>query len=389
MAVRIVMPKLGDFMTEGIVTFVKSKGDSVNQGEVLLEIESEKLNYELEAAANGIFHTLVSDGSTVLVDDLIGYLLDSGEEPPIEESKQTSESISTSPKRSNTKTSVSKDSKMTPSTPGARKLAAKLGVDLSLVIPTGPRGRVVEADVRAFSESESESESGSDTQESIPAGLPEEHEVIEIKGMRKAIAENMKRSLKDSAQLSFFFEVDVTDAQSYRRDVGVELTAFLIKASGAALSKVPLMNSVITSNSILIFDKVNIAMAVALDDGLIVPVIEDVNNKSINEISEEVKSLSEQARDGKLKSEQLRGGTFTISVLGSVDGFTPILNQGQVAILGIGRTQKKPVVVKDEIVIKEMMTVSLTVDHQAIDGAIAANFCRRLQQLIEKPSKVK
>ncbi|MBA13219.1 MAG: hypothetical protein CL751_04615 [Chloroflexi bacterium] len=385
MAVRIVMPKLGDFMTEGIVTFVKSKGDSVNQGEVLLEIESEKLNYELEAAANGIFHTLVSDGSTVLVDDLIGYLLDSGEEPPIEESKQTSESISTSPKRSNTKTSVSKDSKMTPSTPGARKLAAKLGVDLSLVIPTGPRGRVVEADVRAFSESES----GSDTQESIPAGLPEEHEVIEIKGMRKAIAENMKRSLKDSAQLSFFFEVDVTDAQSYRRDVGVELTAFLIKASGAALSKVPPMNSVITSNSILIFDKVNIAMAVALDDGLIVPVIEDVNNKSINEISEEVKSLSEQARDGKLKSEQLRGGTFTISVLGSVDGFTPILNQGQVAILGIGRTQKKPVIVKDEIVIKEIMTVSLTVDHQAIDGAVAANFCRRLQQLIEKPSKVK
>ena len=383
MAVRIVMPKLGDFMTEGIVSFVKSKGDSVNQGEVLLEIESEKLNYELEAAANGIFHTLVSDGSTVLVDDLIGYLLDSGEEPPIEESKQTSESTSTSPKRSNTKTSVSKDSKMTPSTPGARKLAAKLGVDLSLVTPTGPRGRVVEADVRAFSES------GSDTQESIPAGLPEEHEVIEIKGMRKAIAENMKHSLKDSAQLSFFFEVDVTNAQSYRRDVGVELTAFLIKASGAALSKVPPMNSVITSNSILIFDKVNIAMAVALDDGLIVPVIEDVNNKSINEISEEVKSLSEQARDGKLKSEQLRGGTFTISVLGSVDGFTPILNQGQVAILGIGRTQKKPVIVKDEIVIKEIMTVSLTVDHQAIDGAVAANFCRRLQQLIEKPSKVK
>ena len=140
---------------------------------------------------------------------------------------------------------------------------------------------------------------------------------------------------------------------------------------------------------LLVFDKVNMAMAVALDDGLIVPVIEDVNSKSINEISEEVKSLSLQAREGKLKSEQLRGGTFTISVLGSVDGFTPILNQGQVAILGIGRSQKKPVVVKDDIVIKEIMTVSLTVDHQAIDGAIAANFCRRLQQLIEKPSRIK
>ncbi|MFL2755795.1 MAG: dihydrolipoamide acetyltransferase family protein [Dehalococcoidia bacterium] len=383
MAVRIIMPKLGDFMTEGIVTFVKSKGDSVNQGEVILEIESEKLNYELEAAANGVFHTVVSDGTTVPVDDLIGYLLDSGEEPPVEESKAVSENISASPKRSESKTSISKDSKMIPSTPGARKLASKLDVDLSLVTPTGPRGRVVEADIRAFSES------GSSIQESIPVGLPEEHEVIEMKGMRKAIAENMKRSLDDSAQLSFFFEVDVTDAQTYRRDVGVELTAFLIKASGAALSKVPSMNSVISNDSILVFDKVNIAMAVALDDGLIVPVIEDVNSKSINEISEEVKSLSELARDGKLKSEQLRGGTFTISVLGSVDGFTPILNQGQVAILGIGRSQKKPVVVKNDIAIKEIMTISLTVDHQAIDGAIAANFCRRLQQLIEKPSRVK
>ena len=116
--------------------------------------------------------------------------------------------------------------------------------------------------------------------------------------------------------------------------------------------------------------------------------VENLNNR-INEISEEVKSLSELARDGKLKSEQLRGGTFTISVLGSVDGFTPILNQGQVAILGIGRSQKKPVVVKNDIAIKEIMTISLTVDHQAIDGAIAANFCRRLQQLIEKPSRVK
>lgn len=383
MAVRIIMPKLGDFMTEGIVTFVKSKGDSVNQGEVILEIESEKLNYDLEASATGIFHTLVSDGSTVPVDDLIGYLLDSGEEPPVEESKPVSENIAASPKKSEAKTSVSKDSKLIPSTPGARKLAAKLDVDLSLVTPTGPRGRVVEADVRLFAES------NIDSGMSIPPGLPEDYEIVPMKGMRKAIADNMKRSLGDSAQLSFFLEVDVTDAQTYRRELGVELTSFLIKASALALSKVPAMNSVISNDAILVFDKVNIAMAVALEEGLVVPVMEDVNNKSINQISEEVKYLSEKARDGKLKSDQLYGGTFTISVLGSVDGFTPILNQGQVAILGIGRSQKKPIVEKDQIVIKEIMTVSLTVDHQAIDGAVAANFCRRLQQIIEKPSRVK
>ena len=378
MAVRIVMPILGDFMTEGVVTFVKSKGDAVNQGDVIAEIESEKINYQLEAASDGIFHTIVTDGATVPVNDVIGYLLEEGEAPPIVESTNPSTLAQTSPVQKRIVTPP-KDSKVIPSTPGARKLAVKLGVDLSSVTPTGPRGRIVESDVRVFA----------DSNKDIPLGLPEDYEIIQMKGMRKAIADNMKHSLTDSAQLSFFLEVDVTDAQLYRRELGVELTAFLIKALGLALSKVPAMNSVISTDSILIFNKVNIAMAVALEEGLIVPVIEDVNNKSIIEISEEIKLLSDQARDGKLNSNQLRGGTFTISVLGSVDGFTPILNQGQVGILGIGRTQKKPIVEKDQIVVKEMVTVSLTVDHQAIDGAVAANFFRRLQQLIEKPSRVK
>jgi len=198
----------------------------------------------------------------------------------------------------------------------------------------------------------------------------------------------MKHSLANSAQLSFFFDVDVTEAQEYRRSVGVGLGEFLIKASGEALKKVPMMNSVVAGNSYLRFDQVNIAVAVSLDDGLVVPVIRDVLNKDLQEVSKELKSLSEGARSGELMPDQFLGGTFTISILGSVDGFTPILNQGQVALLGVGRTKEKAVVIKGQIVVREMATLSLTVDHQVIDGAVAANFSRRLQQLIENPNRV-
>ena len=142
--------------------------------------------------------------------------------------------------------------------------------------------------------------------------------------MRRAIANNMRKSLTETAQYSFFFEVDVTDAQVYRREASVGLTEFLIKASGEAIKRVPAMNSVIAGDTIYRFDQVNIAMAVALENGLVVPVIEDVGNKSLKQVSEDVKSLSAQAREGKIRPDQLVGGTFTISVLGSVDGFTPI-----------------------------------------------------------------
>ena len=136
------------------------------------------------------------------------------------------------------------------------------------------------------------------------------------------------------------------------------------------------------------FDRVNIAFAVALDDGLVVPVIRETNSKNIREIAGEVKTLSEAAKNGTLGPDDFMGGTFTISILGSVDGFTPILNQSQVGLLGVGRSLQKPVVKDGQVVIREMMTLSLTGDHQVVDGAVAASFFRRLQRLIESPSKL-
>lgn len=391
MATPIVMPRLGDFMTEGVVTkFTKSAGDVVEQGEVVAEIETEKVNYDLEATESGIFHPMVDAGSTVEVDAVMGYLLAEGESAPVatqdaQDSAGRDELRRERRPRSQGKKTSWQSSGPVPSTPGARKLAASLGVELAEVVPTGPRGRIVESDVR--SAAELLSVSGESVSE-VPPGFPEPSEVGSFSGMRKAIAANMKKSLSDSAQLSFFFDVDVTNAQSHRRQKEVGLTELLIKACSEALTRVPTLNSVVSGSSYFRFDQVNIAMAVALDEGLIVPVIEDVGSKSLKEISTEVNTLSDLARSGGIKPDQLVGGTFTISVLGSVDGFTPILNQNQVALLGVGRSQEKPVVSKGEIVIREMMTLSLTVDHQVIDGAVAANFCRRLQRLIERPTRL-
>ena len=391
MATPIVMPRLGDFMTEGVVTrFTKSQGENVNQGEVIAEIETEKVNYDLEATVSGVFHPSVDAGATVAVDDVMGYLLDEGEEAPAKESSDASTTKRTrrdSPPSGSRKQPRRKEGSPVPSTPGARKLAANLGVELEKITPTGPRGRIVEADVRNFAESAASSKD-ENILSGLPAGHPDPVEETQLRGMRRAIANNMRKSLTETAQYSFFFEVDVTDAQVYRREASVGLTEFLIKASGEAIKRVPAMNSVIAGDTIYRFDQVNIAMAVALENGLVVPVIEDVGNKSLKQVSEDVKSLSAQAREGKIRPDQLVGGTFTISVLGSVDGFTPILNQGQVGLLGVGRSTQKPVVKKGEIVIREMMTLSLTGDHQAIDGAVAGNFCRRLQQLVENPSRL-
>ena len=383
MATPIVMPRLGDFMTEGVVSkFSKSIGDKVDQGEVIAEIETEKVNYDLEATVSGVFQPIVESGATVAVDAIMGYLLEEGETVPVVEENTGSQLASDNKARHQKKSGRTspQPGAPIPSTPGARKLAGKLGVDLSKVIASGPRGRIVEADVRSFLDNENNSD--------VPAGLPEPSDVAPLTGMRKAIAANMKDSLSGSAQLSYFLEVDVTEAQKLRRDAGVTLGSLLIKAAAEAIGKVPDLNSVLANGTVYRFKEINIAFAVALDDGLVVPVIRGVEDKSVSEISEEMSALSEQARKGSIKPDQLIGGTFTISILGSVDGFTPILNQGQVALLGVGRSVQKPVVRSGEIIIREMMVLSLTGDHQVIDGAVAASFFRRLQQQIERPSRL-
>ena len=385
MAVQIVMPRLGDFMTEGIVAkWAKSQGDAVSQGELIAEIESEKLNYELEATSDGFLHQAVDEGATVGVDDVIGYLLAEGEEPP--QPQQPAAAAATAPAAAPQRRAPRRGAgDVVPSTPGARRLAGRLGVDISQVTPTGPRGRVVDADVRAYHEAQ---------QPKPPPGMPEPSKIEPLSGMRRAIAQNMRGSLSGTAQLSYFLEVDVTEAQRLRREaaresgVSINMASVLIKACAESLKRVPALNSILVGDNVMYFDEVNMGVAVALDDGLIVPVLKGVQDMSVPEIAEGIQQLSEKARAGNLSADEIGGGTFTISVLGVVDGFTPILNPPQNALLGVGRSAQKPVVRGGEIVVREMMTLSLTGDHQVIDGAVAASFFRRLQQMVERPASL-
>ena len=391
MAVQIVMPRLGDFMTEGIVAkWAKSQGDAVDQGDTLAEIESEKLNYELQATSDGVFHPVVEEGATVPVDGVIGYLLAAGEAPPPLKPAAASAAPaapSTPQRRRPTAPAARRRGDVVPSTPGARRLAASLGVDISQVAPTGPRGRVVDADVRAYHAAQQAAQAPQ-----TPPGLPTPSRIEPLRGMRRSIAQNMRDSLSGTAQLSYFLDVDVTEAQRLRReasragDVNITMASVLIKACANALGRVPSLNSVLVDGNVMYFDEVNIGVAVALEDGLIVPVLKGVQDLSVPQIAEGVQALADRARANRLSASDISGGTFTISVLGVVDGFTPILNPPQNALLGVGRSAQKPVVRGGEIVAREMMTLSLTGDHQVIDGAVAASFFRRLQQIVERPT---
>ena len=433
MATPIVMPRLGDFMTEGtVVRLARSQGDQVGRGEVIAEIETEKLNYDLEAVAGGIFHPVVVEGATVAVDGLIAYVLEAGEKAPEAETPQAPAAPTSTRQASARRPAAASGGGGTfRSTPGARKVAASLGLDLAQVTPTGPGGRIVEADVRAFAEQqtaapavvpstpaarrlasslgvdlsqvtptgpagrivEADVRAFADQQKpAMPPGLPEPSRSEPLSGMRRSIAQHMSDSLKNSAQLSYFMDVDVTEGQRLRReasqgaDTTITMAHLLIKACAATLRRVPTMNSVLANGEIHYFDQVNIGVAVALDDGLIVPVLRDVGSMDIHQIADATQRLSENARANDLSPDDVVGGTFTISVLGSVDGFTPILNPPQSGILGVGRSVQKPVVSRGQVVVREMMTLSLTADHQVIDGAVAASFMRRLQATVERPA---
>ncbi len=388
MAVPIVMPKLGMVMSEGTVTkWTKSAGDAVAQGEIIAEIETEKINYDLEATDGGFFHPVVDEGSVVPVDGLLAYVLAEGESapavapeptPPVAASEAPARRAPSTPRPTGTEVR---------STPGARRLAAKLEVDITDVTPTGPGGRVVEDDVRALAE-----QTTGPAVPTLAPGMPQPSQTVPLEGIRKTIADHMRGSIAGTAQLSFFLELDVTDAQRLRREASrgdgatVSLAHVLIKACAETLKRHPEHNTVLSDGNILYFDEINIGFAVALSEGLIVPVLKQVDGKSIQEIAGKMDELADKAGKGKLSTDDVSGGTFTISVLGSVDGFTPVLNARQDAILGVGRSVEKPVVRKGEVVVREMLTISLTVDHQVIDGAVAASFLRRLQQAVERPA---
>jgi pyruvate dehydrogenase E2 component (dihydrolipoamide acetyltransferase) len=277
--------------------------------------------------------------------------------------------------------------KRAPVTPAARKLAAEHNIDASLVSGTGPGGRITREDIQKVIDAGGQAPASA----AAPASAGES---IPLRGMRKVIAERMHTSLQASAQLTITTEVDVTQLIEQREEVKREFNTtyndFIIQACAHALIRHPRMNASLEGDAIQLHDARHVGFAVALDEGLIVPVVRDADKKPLKTIAEEARALAEKARAGKLQLEEVSGGTFTVSNLGmaGVDAFTPILNSPQTGILGIGRIIEKPVVFQGEIAKRSMLVLSLTFDHRVIDGAPAGAFLQSVADLLSHGNRI-
>jgi len=384
MAVEVTMPKFGLTMHEGTIQrYFKAIGDSISAGAPLYEVETEKVLYEVESPAAGIFAAaLFEEGATVECGVAVAVIAEAGDDPAAIRAKYAAGIASVSAsngevKPANASVPASIDAKAASGerraiSPVARKLAAELGINLDRVSGTGPGGRITREDVERAAKAP--------PAPAAPVKAPSATASVPMRGMRKVIAERMHASLRDTAQLTITSEADVTPATELRerlkREFDFTYTDLLIQAVGRALLKHPRMNSRLDGNAIVASSETNIGLAVSLDDGLIVPVIRNVTHLSLRELAALTKEAGEKARSGKLKLEDVEGGTFTITNLGNfgVDGFTPILNTGETGILGVGRIVEKPAIYRGEMTRRAMMTLSLTFDHRVIDGAPAALF---------------
>ncbi len=438
MGVTVTMPKMGMTMKVGKVSkWYKNEGDSVEKGENLFEVETEKITNKIESPESGIlFQIVVPAGESVPVGTILAVIAKAGEQPERIQGIQAGEVKEVQAGGGGSTTAETKagpqEKKRVLSTPSARRLAKELGIDLSLVSGSGPDGKVKEEDVLKFHKEgppapritplaaemarqagldiatiTGTGENGKITKEDVeralasakatPATQPPEARVIPFEGMRRAIADNMHASLQNAAQLSAFTEVDVSEMVRFRdmmrtefaKDGSVKISYndIIVMATARALIRHPIMNSTLVGEEILLHDTVRLGIAVALSEGLIVPKLHHAEKKSLLEIATEVRELARKAREGALTVEEVTNGTFTISnvsMLG-VDGFTPVLNPPETGILGIGRVIEKPAVFNGQIAIRHMMTLSLTFDHRVVDGAPAMAFLKDLARYLTQP----
>ena len=387
MATEIMLPQWGMEMQDGtIVKWLKNEGDPVVEGEPLVEIETAKLTSEVESTASGVLaHILVQVGETVPVRAVLAIVAAPGETVPRPE-RATPAAAQTSAVSAATSAEAAARPTVQ-ATPVARRLAKDHGIDLGTVQGTGPNGRITDADLRRIIEGQPEAATATD----VPVT-----EVVPLTGMRGAIAQNMLKSAQGTASVTLTTEADVTELAQLQRDLVAEWRThrirpleleFIVKAVASGLKSHPHLNAILVDNEVRVLSEVNVGVAMALPQGLVVPVIRQADQKGLLEIAQAVREVANKSRRGGLSPEETMGGTFTITALGSfdIDAFTPIINPPQVAILGVGRTVEKPVVRDGELTIRSMMYLSLTFDHRALDGAPAAEFLRGVGRSLEAP----
>jgi pyruvate dehydrogenase E2 component (dihydrolipoamide acetyltransferase) len=363
---NVLMPRLSLTMKTGtVVQWFKKEGETVQKGEPLVEVLSEKVTYDVEAPESGVLRKILAvEGMDVPVAQAIGIIAAPDEQIPETEVVE----VEAAPERE----LIEKAEERIVASPAAKRLAREQGVDLSKVVGTGPEGRIVEDDVKRFIEE-------------TTRAAPRVREVIPLTGIRKTTAERVSLSARTAPHSTVTMEVDMTNAVRLRGETQASYTEMLVKAVAKALREQPIMNAMLDGEQIKVFEDVNVGVAVATEKGLIVPVIREADKKSLNEIASALKELVEKAREGKLAKEDLTGGTFTITNLGmyGVDVFIPIINPPETAILGVGKVTEKPVVVNGQIAIKPVMQLSLSFDHRVVDGAPAAQFLQKVKQNLE------
>ncbi|MEB9612500.1 dihydrolipoamide acetyltransferase family protein [Bacillus cereus] len=391
MAVEVVMPKLGMAMKEGIITSWNIKaGDNVAKGELIASINSEKIETEIEAPADGtVLDIAVSEDEGVPPGTVICYIGKPNEKVEMQESTHVVEEKTSNIEVQNQEANGKEVSKQRIKiSPVAKKIAKSENLDIKALVGTGPGGRITKADVLKVLE--------------VRVNVPEisereESKAIPVTGMRKAIANRMHASLQNSAQLTLTMKVDVTDLVALHKEIAefvqkrydnkLTITDFVSRAAVLALGEHKEMNSAYIDDAIHQFEHVHLGMAVALEKGLIVPAIRFANNLSLVELSKEIKNVAQKARAGSLSSDDMHGTTFTISNLGSfgIEYFTPVLNTPETGILGIGAIEHVPVYKGKKLKKGSMLPLSLTFDHRVLDGAPAAAFLRTIKHYLEEP----
>jgi pyruvate dehydrogenase E2 component (dihydrolipoyllysine-residue acetyltransferase) len=407
-AVEVVMPKFGLTMVEGTIQkWFKAEGDAINAGEALFEVETEKVLYEIEVPVSGTVAKLLYPVEAVVAVGLpVAIIAEAGENvaevaarygggAPAGKAAAAPAPAAVSPAPVAAPASSRREG--APVTPAARKLAEEHKINLSRVVGTGPGGRVTREDVQKVIDTGGQAPAPAPTvapSPAAPAAPASTGQSVPLRGMRKVIAERMHKSLQGSAQLTITTEVDVTQLidrrQEVQREFNATYTDFIVQACAHALKQHPRMNAALDGDTIRLQAQISVGVAVALDEGLIVPVIHNTDKKSLKDIAQEARGLAEKARAGKLTLEEVSGGTFTVSNLGmyGVDGFTPILNTPQTGILGVGRIIEKPVIYRSEIAKRSMMVLSLTFDHRVIDGAPAGAFLQTVADLLAHGNRI-
>ena len=433
MPIEILMPALSPTMTEGnLAKWIKKEGDKISAGEVIAEIETDKATMEVEAVDEGVLAKILVDQGTenVAVNSCIALILEEGEDDSALENYQPSSLGDNKKEQPNSKeldakttnkeegenkeaitqpaidssaqiekTNIIKDSNAKAfdgnikASPLAKRIAKDEGVSLYQLQGTGPNGRIVKDDVVDFLRNPSSM--------SAVRRNAQLYKEVANNNFRKVIAKRLLESKQNVPHFYLSCELNLTNLLDLRVTINneapmdqsgkpiykISVNDLIIKASAMALSKVPEANSSWSEDAIKIYNNVDISVAVAIDGGLITPIIKNADQKSIKDISSEMKILAKKAREGKLALEEFQGGSFSISNLGmyGIDNFSAIINPPQSCILAVSRAVEKPIIKDHEIAIASMMNVTLSSDHRVVDGAVGANFLKELRKYIENP----